>query len=493
MKRFSSIATALILCSTTLFSQTMNINMGDVTYAIPASQAGEMPFSDGSTLTVGGRSYLLSELTNITIDNSSVTDNTVNVTYNGTSAKVLISGNLAPYVTATVNGGHVKVFASEALQQEVTYTLGGSSNNGSFYMVGEYAINVILNGLTLANPDSAAINIQDGKMVGIQLADGTSNSLSDGLTTVSIDDSDGHSAAFYIDGHSSWSGSGTLTIQGNVKHGFSGDEYVLFTPNLGTINVTSAQSDGFHINQYFKMQGGTLNITCLGDGIDVGMKKTDKTDNGCLFIEGGTLTVNTTGNATKGLKCESNMVVTGGTITATTSGSAIYDASQKDISSNAAAKCDGTFTMSGGTMSLTSTGAGGKGINSTGAITISGGTLTVVTTGEEFAYGADDTKPQGIKSDSNITLSGGTILSCASPSSGNPLKTDFSVYTNGATVMGIGGKAVTPVSTSTCSFKKYSNVKVIGGSTLSYDGVSFSIPSIYNNSSAKVIVSSPNM
>ena len=98
-----------------------------------------------------------------------------------------------------------------------------------------------------------------------------------------------------------------------------------------------------------------------------------------------------------------------------------------------------------------------------------------------------------VKSDSNITLSGGTILSCASPSSGTPLKTDFSVYTNGATVMGIGGKAVTPVSTSTCSFKKYSNVKVIGGSTLSYDGVSFSIPSIYNNSSAKVIVSSPNM
>ena len=493
MKRFSFIAAVLFLCSTTLCSQTMNINMGDVTYAIPASQTGEMPFSDGSTLTIGSRSYLLSELTSITIDNNSVVDNTVNVTYSGTSAKVLISGNLAPYVTATVNGGHVKVIASEALQQEVIYTLGGSSSNGSFYMAGDYGIELVLNGLSLSNPDSAAINIQDGKLVNIQLVDGTSNSLSDGLTTVSNDDSDGHNAAFYIDGHSSWSGNGTLTIQGNVKHGFSGDEYVHLNPGLGTVTITGAKGDGFHINQYFKMQGGTLNITSLGDGIDVGMKKTDKTDNGCLFIEGGTLTVNTIGDATKGLKCESNMVVSGGIITATTSGSAIYDASQSDISSNAAAKCDGTFTMSGGTMNLTSTGAGGKGINSTGAITISGGTLTVVTTGTVFTYGADDTKPQAIKSDSNITLSGGTILSCASSSNGTPFKTDFSVYTNGATVMGIGAKAVTPVSTSTCTFKKYSNVKVIGGSTLSYDGVSFNIPSIYSNSSAKVIVSSPSM
>lgn len=493
MKRFAILSVALVLLASPLNAQTMKINIGDVTYAIPASQAGEMPFSDGTTLAVGGRSYTLSELTNITIDNSIVADNTVDVNFSGTSAKVLISGNLAPYVTATVSNGHVKVIADEALEQEVTYTLSGSSSNGSFYMAGDYAISLVLNGLTLSNPDSAAINIQDGKLINIQLADGTSNSLSDGLATVSDDDSDGHKAAFYIDGHSSWSGGGTLTIQGNVKHGFSGDEYVLLNSGLGTVTVTGAPGDGFHISQYFKMQGGTLSITCVGDGIDVGKKKSDKTDNGKLIIEDGTLTVNTTGDATKALKCEDNMVVTGGTITATTTGSAIYDKSESDISSNAAAKCDGTFTMSGGTMNLTSTGAGGKGINSTGAITISGGTLTVVTTGDVFTYGADDTKPQGIKSDSNITLSGGTILSCASSSNGTPLKTDFNVYTNGATVMGIGAKAVTPVSTSTCKYKKYSNVKVTGGSTLSYDGVSFTIPSIYSNSSAKVIVSSASM
>lgn len=474
-------------------AQTLRINMGDVTYAIPAAQAGEMLYDNATTLTVGKKSYPISAITNINIDDSSVSDNTVNVSYNGNTAHVEISGNIAPYITAEVNGSHVNVSASASLENEVTYTLSGNSSNGSFYMEGSTAMGLVLNGLTLTNPDSAAINIQNGKMIRVSLADGTANSLTDGISAGGDDDSDGHKAAFYVDGHSSWTGTGSLNIAGNVKHAFCSDEYTLFNEGLGTITVSKAMGDGFHINQYFKMLGGTLSITSSGDGIDVEKKKSDKTDNGMMTLSGGTLTVTTTGNATKALKCDDNMVVTGGIITATTSGNAIYDSAEADLSSNAAAKCDGTFTMTGGTMLLTSTGAGGKGINSTGAITISGGTLTVVTTGDVLEYGTLDTKPQAIKSDGNITLSGGTILSCASSDSGTAFKTDYAVLTNGATLMGIGGKATTGAATSTHGSKKYKDVNVKGGSTLSYDGVSFTIPSIYSNSSAKVIVSSASM
>ena len=226
-----------------------------------------------------------------------------------------------------------------------------------------------------------------------------------------------------------------------------------------------------HVNQYFKMQGGTVEIISGSDGIDVGKKKTEKELNGCLLIEGGTLSVSTSGMAGKALKCEGDMTIGGGTITATTSGTAVYDSSANDFSSCAGAKCDGTFTMTGGTVSLTSTGA----------------------TGSVYKSGEDDTKPQGIKSDGNINLSGGKVLSCASSDSGTAFKTDFYVYTNGATVMGIGGKATTPSSSSTHGYKKYSNVNVNGGSTLSYDGVTFTIPSLYSNSNGKVVVSSSTM
>ena len=147
------------------------------------------------------------------------------------------------------------------------------------------------------------------------------------------------------------------------------------------------------------------------------------------------------------------------------------------------------MTISDGTLWLVSTGNGGKGINADGAITINGGNITVVTTGDVYEYGSLDTKPQAVKSNGDITLAGGTILSCASKNSGTAFKTDYQVLTNGATVMGIGGKATTAANTSTCPSYKYSGVNVLGGSTISYNGVSFEIPTIYSNSSAKVMVS----
>ena len=480
--------------SLTAHAQTLNVNMGDVTYMFPSSQTGDMLYDNGSQLTICGKAFAVSEITSMTIDESTVTDNTVSVTYSGQGAKVCISGNLAQYITPKVVGAHVALVSSPTLQQQVVYTLSGSTSDGSFYMSGEYACKVVLNGVTINNPDSAAINLQDGKNIDVELAAGTSSQLSDGLTTVTDDGSDGHKAAFYVEGHTSWTGSGSLSIDGNVRHGYFSDEYTLFNSGLGNVTVNKAVVDGFHVNQYFQMQGGTLAITSEGDGIDVGAKKTDKENNGDMMLEGGKLTVVSTGDATKALKCDNNLTVSGAEVTASTSGSAIYDSSAADLSSNAAAKCDGTFTMSSGVLNLTSTGAGGKGINATGEIVVSGGTMTVVTTGGVYEYNSSlDSKPHGVKSDGNITLSGGTILVCASSDSGTAFKTDYNVLTNGATMMGVGGKATTGSASSTHGSKKYSNVKVTGGSTLSYDGVSFVIPSIYNNSSAKVIVSSASM
>lgn len=472
--------------SLTLKAQTLNVNIGDVTYAIPASQAGEMLYENGTSLTIGNKTYSLSEITNITVDDQAVEAKTIDVNYNDAGAKVRISGDVAEFITARVNGAHVTIDAASNLEQEITYNLSGSSQNGSFYMTGSYKMELALNDLTLANPDSAAINIQNGKQTKVKI-NGT-NSLADGLRGID-DDSDGHKAVFYINGHSEWNGSGTLTITGNVKHGLSTDEYVEIKKNFGTLVINGTPGDGLHINQYFQMKGGNLSITAVGDGIDVGAKKSDKENNGQLIIEGGDLQIAISGDAVKGLKCDTDMSILGGNITINTTGDAIYEESEKDLSSCAAVKCDGILTISGGTLWLVSTGAGGKGINADGAININGGNITVVTTGDVHEYGSLDSKPQAVKSDGNITLAGGVILSCASQYSGTAFKTDYQVLTNGATVMGIGGKATTAANTSTCSSYKYSGVNVQGGSTVSYNGVSFTIPEIYNNPSAKVMVS----
>ena len=493
MRKIAILAISCLL-GMTAQSQTLNVNVGNVTYAFPSSQTGDMVYENGNTLTICGKAFPISEITNMIVDQTEVNDNTVLVSYDNSMAKVVVAGNIAKYISADVKGGHVALVASPSLQQSVTYTLTGTSSNGSFYMSGEYACRVVLNGVSLNNPDSAAINIQDGKKIDIELATGTSNSLSDGLTSVTDDGSDTHKAVFYVEGHSSWSGSGSLNIKGNVRHGFFSDEYTQFESNLGSVTVEQAKSDGFHVNQYFQMQGGTLNITAVGDGIDVGAKKSDKENNGNLMLEGGNLTIVTSGDATRALKCDNDLIVSGGTIDAKTLGNPVYDSSEVDLSSCAAAKCDGKFTMTAGTLRLTSTGEGGKGLNATGEVEVSGGDLVVVTTGATYEYTSElDSKPHGVKSDANITLSGGNVLVCASADGGTAFKTSVNVFTNGATMMGVGGKATTGSASSTHNSKKYSNVKVTGGSTLSYDGVSFVIPDIYNNSSAKVIVSSAAM
>lgn len=490
------IAILVISCllSITAQSQTLNVNVGNVTYAFPSSQTGDMVYDNGNTLTICGKVFPTSNITNMIVDQTEVSDNTVTVSYDNSMAKVVVAGNIAKYISAEVKGGHVSLVASPSLQQSVTYTLTGNSTDGSFYMSGEYSCRLVLNGVSLVNPDSAAINLQNGKKIDIELATGTSNSLADGLTTVADDGSDSHKAVFYVEGHTSWTGGGSLNIKGNVRHGFFSDEYTQFEASLGNVTVEQALSDGFHVNQYFQMQGGTLSIASVGDGIDVGAKKSDKENNGNLMLEGGTLTIVTSGDATRALKCDNDMIVSGGTIDAKTLGNPVYDSGEADLSSCAAAKCDGKFTMSAGTLRLTSTGKGGKGINATGEVIVSGGDLVVVTTGATYEYSSElDSKPHGVKSDANITLSGGSVLVCAASDGGTAFKTSLNVFTNGATMMGIGGKATTGSASSTHNSKKYSNVKVTGGSTLSYDGVSFVIPTIYNNSSAKVIVSSAAM
>ena len=470
-----------------LHAQTLNVNIGDVTYTYPASQTGEMFYQNGSSLTIGNKTYTLSDITTITVDDLAVTEKTVDVTYSETGAKVRISGDIAEYITAHVNGGHVTIDTSPNLDQEVTYNLSGTSSDGSFYMTGSYKMNLALNSVELTNPDSAAINIQNGKQTDVIL-NGVSNYLTDGLRGAD-DGSDGHKAAFYVEGHTVWSGGGQLTIIGNVRHGFFSDEYTELPEDFGTLLIRQAKGDGLHVNQYLKISGGNVMIFSEGDGIDVGAKKSNKENNGQLIIEGGQIRVDVTGAAVKGLKCDNDMTISGGTTIISTSGDAIYDASTNDISSCAAVKCDGAITISGGTHRFESSGKGGKGINSSGVITINGGSTRVLTVGNVYEYGSLDTKPQAVKSDGNIILAGGEILSCASQYSGTAFKTDLQVLTNGATVMGIGSKATTAANTSTCPSYKYSGVNVMGGSTISYNGVSFEIPSAYNNPSAKVMVS----
>ena len=414
--------------------QTMWVHQGQVHYAYTTSQLDTMPVVDATSLTVLGKTFELAQVDSINVTSEEVADNAIGVSYAGDKAQVVVSGNIATHIEATVKGAHVAVLQDGDVATEYTYTLSGTSANGSFYQDGSYKITLRLNGLTLTNPDSAAINIRDGKRIAIELVEGTTTTLVDGANGP-------QKAAFMVNGHSEFKSGGALIISGNTKHGFWGDEYVELKKTVGSITVNKAVKDGMSINQYLEMKGGTITISGVGDdGIQVDLTD-DETDelNGQVIISGGTINVAVTAAAAKGINAEGEITISGGSITATTSGGGTWDSDESKTKACAGIKGDKTIDISGGTLNLTSTGAGGKGISLDGVLTVSGGDITIKTSGNRYTYGGGNSSdyrssPKGIKCDADININGGNIKVTTTGNYGEGIESKAILTINDGTV-----------------------------------------------------------
>ena len=443
MKKVCLIITALLL-TIVAGAQTLNIQVGDVTYQFPAAQTGDMTYANGSTLTIMGKEFTISDITSMVVDKSEVVDNQVTVAYNGTSAKVTVAGNVAQYLTPVVSGAHVSIAQSDDLAEEVTYTLSGESTDGEFYMSGSYKATVELNGLTLTNTtpvkSGAAVHIQNGKRIKVKVSNGTVNTLTDAA-------SGSQKGCLYIKGHAEFAQKGTLNIIGNVKHGIKTGEY--FTLKNSTINITKAVGDGINCAQYFQMTSGTITISGIGDdGIQCDIDNTttgstgettdhEDEDSGNVYLEGGDITINVTADAAKAINAEGDIRATGANISATTSGGGVWDTDDKKTKSSSCLSADGNMIISGGTLVLTSTGAGGKGINVDGNFTATGGSVTINTSGNAVVASSTGTlsvvtssqqldrydsdyksSPKGIKVDGAIVISDNAVINVTTTGAG---------------------------------------------------------------------------
>lgn len=438
-------------------AQTLNIVSGSVTYAVPAAQAGDMTYQNGTSLTVMGKTLQTSDITRMYVDNSTVTDNTVNIVYNGTEATVTVAGNIAQYVTPVVEGAHVSIMQSDNVGDdtcgEITYSLSGESPDGEFTMTGSYKATVELRGLTLTNLAGAPINIQDGKRIEMSVKKDTENTLADCLSGT-------QKGCIVCKGHLELKGKGTLNVYGNTAHAIYAKEYVSL--KNATVNVLSAVKDGVNCNQYFLMESGTLNISGVADdGVQTAYKEEDETlreaeDTGSITISGGTLNIAVSGTATKGLKADGNVLVTAGDLTVTTSGGGKWDTDAAKTKASTCISADGNVQIDGGTLSLASSGSGGKGISCDAELIINGGDITVNTTGGMYAYvnGTEYTNytgntdrltsdqkssAKGMKADGNVTINGGTI----------------NVTTKGNGAEGIESKAVLTINDGTVNCYTY--------------------------------------
>lgn len=263
------------------------------------------------------------------------TTNTVTIVFNGNTATVTPTSDIADYITVSSgNSSHVKIIQSDQVSDatgEIFYILSGSTTDGEFYLEGSYKCTLTLSGVSITNPSGPAINIQNGKRVDVSVKNATTSRLVDGAVETD------YNGAFHCKGHTKFKGKGTLYVTGNSRHAIYSKEYV--EVKNCTINIQSAVKDAIHCKQYFLMESGVVNIAGAGDdGIQVELKDLVSTgetvdheeeDTGNFYMTGGTLTISGVGN---------NCVKTDGTISFT-GGTQNFDTT--NISENNAAAVDG--------------------------------------------------------------------------------------------------------------------------------------------------------
>ncbi|MCD7714587.1 MAG: carbohydrate-binding domain-containing protein [Prevotella sp.] len=468
---------ALALFPLILNAQTLAIQTGSVTYLVPAADMGFAKVA-GDEITILNRTFNTADIDCMTVDDTVVNPATITVSYAGSSAAVTVSADIMTLVDITVSGADVTVTQDEALADEITYTLSGSSTDGSFYMDGKLKATVVLDNLSLTSLTTAPINIRNGKRIAFQL-NGTS-------TLADTANSDGK-GALMVNGHSEFTGDGTLNICGYAKHAYWADEYIQLKKTFtGEINILAAAGDGINVNQYFQQNGGTINISGTGDdGIQV---SADDDETGYALIKGGTLNIDVTAQGAKGLKTDGDIDINDDMstpiITITSSASAYYDSSDKEIKGTSCISSDADITINAGTITLTATGTAGKGLKSDGTLEINGGDITVSTSGTRYAYGSDTSSPKGMRADAGLVINGGTInVSATGKSDGsegieskalltiNGGEINVTAYDdaiNSAEEMDINGGTIQVVSQNNDGLDSNADLVINGGTVLAY-------------------------
>lgn len=335
------------------------------------------------------------------------------------------------------------------ITEEGTYVLSGSLSEGMVIVDAEDTdkIQLVLNGVSISNSQSAALYIRSADKVFVTTASGTENSLENNGTYTAIDENN-IDAAIFSKSDLTFNGEGTLTVTAQEGHGIVSKDDLIFTS--GNYTITSAShgisgkdsvriangsytilsgKDGIHAENtddsslgFVYLAGGTFDITSQQDGISAGawMQAEDGTytidaeddalhSNGNLTVSGGTYTL---ASGDDGVHADSNVAISGGNIDITQSYEGIeglsIDITGGEIS--VLASDDGMNAAGGNDSSgFEGPGAGGDQFSSTeGAyIHISGGTLHVNASGD------------GIDSNGDITVSGGETYVSGPVNDGN--------------------------------------------------------------------------
>ena len=388
-----------------------------IIFEAPAASIDSMYINENGELRVrkinDSHSFSFAEIDSLTFPwIPTGTGDIVYITYNGTSVEI-VNPYPSTQVIISVNEG-TKVSVTSLSTANITYCLSGTANPGRFEIASNTTPTILLNGLNLTNPTGKAMDLTCDAGIILQLADGTTNSLSDGTTS-------DKKAALMCNSDLLVLGNGTINLTSYVKHPIKVKG--ICTINSGNFVITSDVEDvnGFSADSTLTINGGSFDITMTG--VSANCIKADKE----LTINGGTFILNNSGNVSKGINCNSDITINDGNFTITASGGTVV--TDYDPSYCTAIKCDANIIISGGTFNITlpTSNNGGKGISCDGDMIISGNnTINIETHGDGSTYtassGTDTYSSSCLRADGNMEILSGNITLTSTGKAGKGIK-----------------------------------------------------------------------
>jgi trimeric autotransporter adhesin len=434
----------LLTCSIVVLAQEkIYIHKSDkMTLGALISETDSIYFNNNQTTTyfkIGDTlaQYPVEEIDSLTFGPDS---DTIFVIYNGSDVTV-INPLAFEGVAIDVSGSDVTV-NSVSEKQDINFCLSGSTTNGMFKIYTAKRYMLILNGVSITNPDGPAINVQTGKNTSVVLADGKTNTLTDGVTYAGPPAGEDQKGTFFSESKLKFYGTGTLIVSshGSAQHAICSDDEVEIDD--GVITITSAAKDGIHGHDGVLIDGGTINITSSEDGIDGDLgiidisggfiTTTNNSDNvngiscdSILTISGGVISITVAGDQSKGINSTLQDTLSGGDITIHNSGDAVlvqsgsgYDPAYCD-----AIKSNASVNLTGASITIVASGKASRGISSDTDINMTAGSVQVTSTGNGATY----TNSQGVldayvancfNANNNLSILGGTVTTSSSGSGG---------------------------------------------------------------------------
>ncbi len=306
-----------------------------------------------------------------------------NISADSEATQIVLNGN-----SITVDGPGATADSSKVtITSAGTYSLSGSLADGQVIVntEDEEDVRLILNGADIRNSASAPVYVINAEKTVIVLADNTENYLTDGKSYIFEDpDEDEPNAAVFSNDDLTFSGTGSLTVDGNFNDGIASKDDLKI--KSGNITVNS-EDDGIRGKDSLIVKAGNITVNAEGDGLK--SDNDEDAEKGYISVEGGVINITSGGDA---VQAETSVAITGGEIMLTSGGgsnsSFDEDTSAKGIRGGVSIIVDsGAFTIN----------SADDAIYSDENLTINGGDF-VISSGDD-----------GIHADSLVEINGGNI------------------------------------------------------------------------------------